>query len=352
MRESRIFLNFFIQKVYKCSDSNEKLGNLLRAWKEFKRGKTKKKDVGQFELDLEEYLFELHDDLIDKKYIHQDYTPFYTYDPKRRHIHKASVRDRVMHQAVYQILYPIFDQHFIYDSYSSRKRRGTHLGVERAYAACRKVSKNWKYKTYVLKCDVRKFFDSIDHNILRCLIEKRVTSANTMQLVDILLESFEKEKGKGLPLGNVTSQLFANVYFDVFDQYVKHVLKATYYFRYCDDFIIIHPDQQFLLELLEKIKIFLYEQLALDLHPNKVEIRPLNRGMDFLGYVTVPHMIVLRTRTKRRIMRKIKTRYEEFKAGKVSKETFQSTLTSYLGIISHCRDRKLEVYIKTFLKFV
>jgi len=323
--------------------------NLLSAWREFKKGKLKKRDVSQFELHLEDNIFQLHRDLASKKYRHNFYEEFYTYDPKRRHIHKASVRDRVVHQAVYRVLYPIFDTHFIYDSYSSRKDRGTHLGVERAYSACRKVSKNWNKKVYVLKCDVRKFFDSIDHSILRGLIDKKISNRDGMGLIDLLFQSFEKERGKGLPLGNVTSQLFANIYFNEFDQFAKHTLKIKYYFRYCDDFIIIHEDREYLLELIGKIQIFLSGKLKLNLHPNKVEIRSVRQGIDFLGYVIVPHMVLLRTRTKKRIVRKIQMNYEKLQTDIISKETFKSVLTSYLGVVSHCRDRKMEAYIKQFL---
>ncbi len=325
------------------------ISNLLKAWNEFKRGKKNKKGVGEFELHLEENIFQLHEDLISKKYRHDKYVDFYISDPKRRHIHKASVRDRVIHQAVFQILYPIFNKHFIYDSYSSRKLRGTHLGVKRTYKACRKVSKNWKIKTYVLKCDVRKFFDCIDHSILRNLIEKKVQCQETMWLVSMLFKSFEKEKDKGLPLGNVTSQLFANIYLDKLDQFVKHQLKLKYYFRYCDDFIIIHKNRDFLFEIMKKIGNFLHENLLLDLHPKKVEIRPIQRGIDFLGYVILSHMVVLRTRTKRRIVRKIKIIRKQFEKGLVSEENLKSVLTSYLGTISHCRARKTKTFIKRFL---
>jgi len=325
------------------------LSNLLHAWEEFKRGKSKKKDVALFELNLEDNIFELHRSLVSKAYQHTEYEAFYISDPKLRNIHKASVRDRVVHQAVYRILCQIFDKHFIYDSYSSRKSRGTHLGVRRSYKACRKVSKNWRRKIYILKCDVRKFFDSMDHSILRVLIEKKVLCLETMRLVDLVLESFKKETGKGLPLGNVTSQLFANIYLDQFDQFVKHGLKMRYYFRYCDDFIIISENKQFLSELVDKIKIFLDQNLLLKLHPDKVEIRSMRQGIDFLGYVCLPNMIVLRTKTKKRIIKKIKIMFGKLKAGEISLTTFKNTLMSYLGVVSHCCSREIEFYIKRFL---
>ncbi len=325
------------------------ISNLFRAWREFKKGKLKKKDVSSFELRLEDNIFTLHEDIISGAFNHATYQEFYVSDPKRRHIHKASVRDRVVHQALYRILYPLFDKHFIYDSYSSRKNRGTHMGVERTFKACRKVSKNWKKKAYVLKCDIRKFFDTIDHSILRALIERRVSCTDTMHLIDLLFASFEKEKGKGLPLGNVTSQLFSNIYLNELDQFVKHQLKMKYYFRYCDDFIAISEDKNILLHVLQKIKIFLSENLKIELHPHKVEIRSIQQGIDFLGYIMLPHAIILRTHTKKRIMRKIKVMYKKLRGGLVSREAFHSVVISYLGVVSHARTKEMEFFLKKLL---
>jgi retron-type reverse transcriptase len=178
------------------------VSNLLAAWNEFKKGKRKKRDVALFELHLENNIFQLHRELDQKIYIHEAYTDFYVCDPKRRHIHKASVRDRVLHQAIFRVLYSVFDKHFIFDSYSSRTNKGTHAGVTRLNNACRKVSRNWRSAAWVLKCDVRKFFDSIDHEILRSLIVKKVHDSELLTLLDMLFASFEKSKGKGLPLGN------------------------------------------------------------------------------------------------------------------------------------------------------
>ena len=281
------------------------VANLFSAWNEFKRGKRIKKDVALFELYLEDNISQLHHELASSKYIHQPYADFYVCDPKRRHIHKASVRDRVFHQALFRVLYPIFDKYFIFDSYSSRKNKGTHRGIVRLNDSCRKVSKNWKVKTYALKCDVRKFFDSIDHVILRSLVAKHVTSPDMLQLIDTIFASFEKAKGKGLPLGNVTSQLFANIYLNELDQFVKHRLKAKHYFRYCDDFVIVHTDSKFLESATEQIRTFLREELQLELHPYKVQIRKVGQGIDFLGYVVLPHAILIRTSTKRRLLRKL-----------------------------------------------
>jgi RNA-directed DNA polymerase len=320
--------------------------NLLDAWKEFKRGKIKKKDIAMFDLRLEEWVFALHRKLITGTYMHDFYEAFFVCDPKRRHIHKAGVRDRVLHQAIFRVLYPIFDPHFIYDSYSSRELKGTHAGVRRLTDACRKVSGNWRRTAYALKCDVRKFFDSIDHEILRSLILKKVDDPGVLWLIDEIFRSFEKETGKALPLGNVTSQLFANVYMNEFDQFAKHSLKAEHYFRYCDDFVIVHPDKEFLESLIPKIRDFLKNELSLTLHPNKVEIRKLSQGIDFLGYVILPHAQIVRTKTKQRLVRKIATAQSDNKKGIISASELNSIVTSYQGVLSHSRSGALQAKIK------
>lgn len=321
----------------------------MRAWKEFSCGKHKKKDVVLFELELENNLFRLHKELTSKTYKHREYFDFYVSDPKRRHIHKATVGDRVVHQAIFRILYNVFDKHFIYHSYSSRKFHGTHLAVNNFYKACGKASKNWKLKIFVLKCDIRKFFDSIDHELLKGIIKTKISCRDTLCLLGTLLQSFEKNENKGLPLGNVTSQLFANIYLNEFDQFIKHKLKIKYYFRYCDDFVIISESEEYLFGLILEIKKFLSEKLLLDLHPKKLEIRPVRKGIDFLGYVVLPHIIVLRTKTKKRILKSVKNNYKKYKNGLIDKEDFINILNSYFGILSHCRNKRIYNYIKRFI---
>lgn len=325
------------------------VSNLLAAWNEFKRGKRKKRDVALFELHLENNIFQLHRELSAKTYVHGPYADFYICDPKRRHIHKASVRDRVVHQAIFRVLYPLFDKHFIFDSYSSRTEKGTYAGVGRLQHSCRKVSNNWRTQAYALKCDVRKFFDSIDHGILHALIAKKITDPDLLWLVDILFRSFAKAPGKGLPLGNVTSQLFANVYLNELDQFVKHELKAKYYFRYCDDFVTLHTDRLFLEDALCKVAVFLREKLLLELHPLKVEIRKVHQGIDFLGYVVLPHTLVLRTSTKKRLLRKVKEARREFTEGKTTQETLSALIASCLGVLSHARSSKIKGEIERLL---
>lgn len=165
--------------------------NLFQAFDEFKRGKRKKKDVMEFEHQLEENIFQLSHDALSGTYQHGSYMRFYVWDPKFRIIHKASVRDRLVHHVVFGHLYEIFDKHFIDHSYSSRVNKGTHRGMKNLYSIARKVSQNFTRNAYVLKCDIRKFFASIDHEILLNLIRKRIVDEKIMELIAMIVESFD-----------------------------------------------------------------------------------------------------------------------------------------------------------------
>jgi len=315
------------------------------AWNKFKKGKKKKLDVQWFANNFKDNIFELHKELRNRIYQHSNYISFYVKDPKLRHIHKACVKDRVLHHAVFRILYPIFDKSFIFDSYSCRNYKGTHKAVNRFQEFAIKVSKNNSKTIFVLKCDIRKFFNSIDQEILISLLKKKIKDDNTVRLLETIIRSFEK----GLPLGNITSQLFANIYLNELDQFTKHYLKIKYYIRYCDDFIILSNNRLYSKGLIFKIDNFLKSNLKLSLHPNKIIIRKYHQGVDFLGYVIFPYHRILRTKTKNRIFKKMKLRIGELKEGKISKELFNQTLQSYLGVLRHYDSYKLRVKLLKIL---
>lgn len=310
--------------------------NLLLAWKEFAKGKRDRKDVQEFELHLMGNLLTLHRDLKGKMYVHSPYEAFSISDPKPRSIHKASVRDRVLHHAIYRLLYPFFDRTFIADSFSCRKGKGTHKALRRFEMFAGKVSKNNAQSCWVLKGDVRKFFASIDQPILLYLLSRYIPDQNVMWLLQRIIKSFHSGvSGKGLPLGNLTSQLLVNIYMNEFDQYVKHQLKATHYIRYADDFVLLSQDKYWLAEQVPQISHFLSHVLALSLHPDKVFMKTLASGVDFLGWVHFPHHRVLRTATKRRLQRRLKESAEE------------ATIQSYLGLLSHGNAWQLASTINT-----
>lgn len=260
--------------------------NLLEAWKEFVRGKRKKKDVQEFQYRLMDNVLALHRDLAEKTYVHGPYHAFNISDPKPRNIHKATVRDRLLHHALYRKLYPFFDRTFIADSYSCRKEKGTHAAMERFRSFAYKVSRNHMRTCWVLKCDIRKFFASIDHTVLRSILQPYIPDKEILWLVSRIIGSFHSTREhQGLPLGNLTSQLLVNIYMNEFDQFVKHKLKAKYYVRYADDFVILSHDRGWLAEILPRVAEFLRTRLYLELHPDKVSIHTLASGIDFLGWV-------------------------------------------------------------------
>ncbi len=313
--------------------------NLFRAWNEFKHGKIQKQDVAEFSVKIEERIFKLSRELRDGTYTHSSYEQFYVFDPKRRHIHKASVIDRLLHHAIFRVLAPMYDKKFIFDSYSSRLGKGTHKACDRFQAFMWKLSRNNTRTVWVLKCDIRKFFDSVDHETLIRLLRKTIKDEKMIDLLKRVIFSFETQPGKGIPLGNLTSQLLSNIYLDQLDQFVKRILRIKYYVRYADDFVILDTNKDNLSELLIKLSEFLEKELSLSMHPDKVYIRKASQGIDFLGYVIFPHFRVLRTKTKRRIFKKVRALKAGLDRGVVSKGRFDQSMASYYGILKHCRGK-------------
>lgn len=306
--------------------------NLLLSWQEFLCGKRKRKDVARFSLHLIDNVFAFHREFSEKKYRHGSYHAFRINDPKPRDIHKAEIRDRLIHHAVYRVLYPYFDRKFIFDSYSCRKDKGTHLAINRLRAFGRKVSHNNTRTAWILKCDIRRFFASIDHKILKNILERYIDDIETIWLLREVVDSFYiSNKSIGLPLGNLTSQLLINIYMNELDHFLKRILKVKYYIRYADDFVILHESRQYLRSLLPSISEFLEKKLKLSLHPDKVFIKTLASGVDFLGWVHFPHHRVLRTATKRRMFSKLRQNHSS------------ESIASYRGMLSHGNTHKLEL---------
>lgn len=305
--------------------------NLLQSWREFLNGKRNRKDVADFSLELMDEILKLHEDLAHKVYHHGTYQAFKINDPKPRDIHKAKVRDRLIHHAIYRILYPLFDKRFIFDSYSCRKKKGTHRAMKRFTQFGRKISRNNTKTVWVLKCDIQKFFANIDHNVLSRILAQHINDAGALWLLEEVIGSFRVNSYRqvGLPLGNLTSQLLINIYMNEFDQFAKRTLKAKYYIRYADDFVFLHESKQVLIEMIPRIEDFLKDKLKLTLNPHKVYIRTLNSGIDFLGWVHFPNHRVLRTTTKKRMFRKLELNRSS------------ETIASYKGILSHGNTYKL-----------
>lgn len=308
--------------------------NLLDAWREFVKGKRKRKDVQEFQLYLMDNILALHLNLKNKTYHHGNYEAFNISDPKPRNIHKASVRDRLLHHAIYRILYPYFDQKFIFDSYSCRLNKGTHKAINRFRQFAYIESDNHTRNVWVLKCDIKKFFASIDHEVLLYIIAKHIEDKDTVWLLNQIISSFHSPMSRlnldiGVPLGNLTSQLLVNIYMNEFDQFVKRELKAKYYIRYADDFVFFSQNKTKLITFVRYVAHFLESKLKLELHPDKVFIKTLSSGVDFLGWVHFPDHRVLRSIAKRRMLKRL------------AQNPNREAKASYLGLIKHGNSKKL-----------
>ena len=312
--------------VHKSYDELFNIDNIYCAWRKFRRGKSGKADVMDFEMHLEDNLFCLYEDLRNFNYKHSSYKHFEVFDNKKRDIYKAQVRDRVVHQIVYDYLLFLFESEFISDSYASIIGKGQYKAI-RTFRYFIKLAQNNHKPCFILKCDVRKYFESIDQRVLLDLIRKKVVCEKIFSVIEEIIESYTFSlHGKGIPLGNITSQIFANIYLNVLDNYVKKELKCRFYVRYNDDFVIISDSKQRLEEIRTKIICFVKGKLLLDIPLEKTSLRKIDRGIDFLGFTILPKAVLLRNKTKNKMYANIN----------------QQNIHSYFGILNHCNSYKLK----------
>lgn len=294
------------------------LSNLILAWRRARKGKTKKDYVIEYERDLIKNLLGLHDELKSQVYRPKPLQTFILRDPKTRKISKSDFRDRVVHHALVRILEPIFDRSFIYDSCANRKGKGTLFAVKRFNFFKGKVTNNLNSEAFCLKADIKHYFQEVDHEILINIIRRKIKDEKAIWLIKQILENnvTKSPKGKGMPLGNLTSQFFANVYLHELDYFIKNKLKAKYYIRYVDDFVILHKSKEQLEIWKKDINKFLRNKLKLELHKQKSRVISLSKGIDFVGFRNFYHFRLLRKRNIRNMQRKIRF----YSKGKISKE--------------------------------
>ncbi|MBS3124896.1 group II intron reverse transcriptase domain-containing protein [Candidatus Woesearchaeota archaeon] len=289
--------------------------NLEDSYWKARKHKSNNPRIQEFEKHWQLHLLALLKELRDKIYTPQPLRKFILRDPKTRLICVSEFRDRIIHHAIVNALQPIFQPRFIHDSYASQKGKGTLPALDRLKKFMCKVSKNGKLvlnaennnaiEGFALKADIQHYFDTVDHIILLELIEKKIKDKELIWLVQKVLDNYNSGTlGKGMPLGNWTSQFFANIYLNELDQFVKHVLKAKYYIRYVDDFIILRQSKVQLQEYRQQIQTFL-KKLKLTLHPNKCKITPLSEGVSFLGFRIFFHYKIVRPRNFRKIKAKL-----------------------------------------------
>ena len=300
------------------------------AWKVFRRGKTTKNDVMDFEMHLEDNIFSLYEEVKNNTYRHSLYTHFQIFDNKKRDIYKAEVKDRIIHQIVYDYLLSLFEPSFIADSYASRIYKGQYKAIDTFRYFIKLVSGTHR-ECYVLKCDVRKYFDNVDHEVLLNIIKEKVSCERTLKIIQEIISSFYSSDNmqKGIPLGNITSQIFANLYLNTLDQYVKKELRCRFYVRYNDDIALIFQNNTGVAEIRDKIISFAKEKLFLEIPLNKTSIRKIGWGIDFLGFTILPEAILLRDKTKHKIYANIN----------------RKNIHSYLGILKHCDSHNLKTKI-------
>ncbi|MFA5953769.1 MAG: reverse transcriptase domain-containing protein [Candidatus Pacearchaeota archaeon] len=279
------------------------LKNLIFAYKKARKGKTKKDYVIKFEENLAYNLKILYDELKNETYKPKPLQSFILRDPKTRKISKSDFRDRIVHHALCNILEPIFEKVFIYDSCANRKNKGTLFALQRFGKFQRKVTHNLSKQAFCFKADIKHYFQEINRDILLKILEKKIKCSKTINLIQLILNNFESKKG--MPLGNLTSQFFANVYLNELDYFVKHELKVKYYLRYVDDFVILHKSKEQLKIWKEQINYFLESKLKLELHTEKSKIINLSSGLDFVGFRNFYYFKLLRKRNILQIIFKI-----------------------------------------------
>ncbi|PZM64869.1 reverse transcriptase domain-containing protein [Paenibacillus dendritiformis] len=313
--------------------------NLHTAYLKARKNKRFRHEVMLFSSNLEENLIQLQNELIWKMYRTSPYREFIVYEPKMRHIKALPFRDRVVQHAVNNVIEPLFEPTFIYDTYACRVGKGMHAGSDRLVSWLQETHRKWDGRVYVLKADIAKYFPSIDHDILIRLLWRKIKCKETMQLLQHIVRGTE-ENNVGIPVGNLTSQLFANVYLSQLDHYVKETLRVRYYVRYMDDFVILHHDKQELHRLHDDIERFLRLRLRLRLNP-KTAIFPASQGINFLGYRTWRTHRLVRKSSIIRMKRKMRKFRRGFAEGKVDLEEVNRTVQSWIGHVKHANSYNL-----------
>lgn len=331
---------------------------LYQSHLEARKGKRYRDDVLLFTDKLEENLIELQNELIWQSYKVGKYRQFYVREPKLRLVMALQYRDRVVQWDIYKQLYPFYDKMFIEDSYACRREKGSHKAADRLQYWLRQVGRK-PGKWYYLKLDISKYFYRVDHLVLLDILSRRIKDPRLMQLLSEIINSEDTRFGLpagfspeectedmwladvGMPIGNLTSQLFANLYLNELDQLCKHEFHVHYYIRYMDDVIILLDDKRELARLKAIIEDFLNSVLHLDLN-KKTAIRPCCLGVEFVGYHIWATHRKLKKQTARRMIRNVKRMCEQMAAGTLSREEFDRTAASYNGVLQHCNSYGLK----------
>jgi hypothetical protein len=363
--------------LFDNKNNDEILLSLFEAYFNARKNKRNTMNALTFEKHFEANLFELYDEILTYKYQPRKSICFIVNKPVKREIFAADFRDRVIHHFIYNYISPVFEKTFINDSYSCRKGKGTHYGIKRIDHFIRSCSQNYSHDCYILKLDIKGYFMAMNRKLLFDKV-KTVLSANRskiafdLQIILYLIcktifndptqkciikgissdwhglpqtkSLFHAKPGCGLPIGNLTSQLFGNIYLNDFDHFVKRDLKIKDYGRYVDDFILIHKDNDYLRSLIPAMKEYLNKNLKLELHPNKIYLQHFSKGVKYLGAVIKPHRIYIAKRTSGNFYKAIEKQNKIVRDNKPDmeeQENFLSSMNSYLGILKHYKTYNL-----------
>ena len=347
--------------------------DLFQAYYDARKNKRNTQNALAFEMAFEKNLFQLYEDILDRKYEIGRSVCFIVSQPVQREIFAADFRDRIVHHLIYNYLSPIFERFFIGDCYSCRKQKGTSYGIKRIDHFIRSCSENYKSDCYILKLDISGYFMSMDRQIIYEKIQNTIASFQRKQILNFdigifnylaekvvfhdptqncLIKGAKKDwiglaktkslfvagKGKGFPIGNLTSQLFGNIYLNDFDHFVKCDLKVKYYGRYVDDIIIVHQNKEELKALIPVLNEYLQTNLGLALHPKKIYMQHYSKGVQFLGTVIKPYRIYVHSRMKGNFYNEIVIWNQKIEAWSEFQEAeanqFLFTMNSYLGMMS------------------
>ena len=326
------------------------LENLHLAYLKARKGKQKRQAVEAFTFDLETELLRLRDELKSSTYTPGAYRQFTVYESKKRKISAAPFRDRVVHHAICNIVEPIFEPTFIYDSYACRLGKGQH-------AALGRLRQFLRHKRYVLKGDIARYFPSIDHEILLGFLARKIGDPKLLKLLTTIIDHspqnseapgwfpgddlFAPLRPHGLPIGNQTSQFFANVYLNPFDHFIKEHLREKCYLRYVDDFAVLSDDKAHLHEVKAVAKAFLAD-LRLQLHENKTQVSRAKDGIDWLGYRVFPTHVRIRKSNVHRFKRRLKRMQEMYRRREMMAEGVDHRIQSWLAHANHANSYRLQ----------
>ena len=304
--------------------------NLLLAANRALKGKKRKRGAAAFYFDMENELLVIEKELRNGRYAPMPYRDFHVYEPKRRKICAADFRDRVVHHAICNVLEPTLDRGLIFDTYACRRGKGSHAAVRRTQEFSRRFG-------YFLKCDIRGYFENVDHRELKTLLSRKIKDKRLLNLLCVIIDHPvpQGRPGKGIPIGNLTSQLFANIYLGQLDHFLKDRLGVKGYVRYMDDFLVFGPDKIFLRGRLAEIRKFVNERLLLTLKDEALIVAPVSQGIPFLGFRVFPGTVRLDSNRLKRFTRKTKEREREYRQGRIDEDFLVNSVRSMVAHVSH-----------------